>query len=175
MQVQSLSKMYEMFFSPEAERKEKRAQPLAGESKGDTVSFSEEAMNLSQRYAARRTLEYGDSAKDADNKQDGRNENKFEAMGDRGDGVILNGGWASEKDIYAEIQKTQEDVDALSSALQALMNGEGSIDEKIRLSEPTRKQLTDKLEVLSSLKGAAEAIKMNKSAAAEKSPLTGGL
>lgn len=173
MQIQSLSQMYEATFNPDVERKEKRSQPRAGESRGDTVSFSEEALSLARSHAARRSLENGDSAGDADNKK--KQENNFAAASDRGDGVVLNGAWASEKDLYAEIQKTQEDVDALSSALQAIMNGEGSIDEKIRLSEPTRKQLTDKLETLSSLKSAAEAIKMNKQASAEKTPLTGGV
>ena len=161
MQISSLSGLYQAGFCLETERTEKRNQPLSsGERRGDTVSFSEEALALARNMVAR--TQAGAESEDA--KKDSEGYGKGLA-GEQGSGMVLNGARADEKDIYAQIQRTQEEVNELTAELEQIMGTEAPLEEKLRLSEPTQKQLKDKLELLSSLKGMAEAAKMNKAAA----------
>ena len=160
MQISSLSGTFQaMFFQDE--QREKRTRPLEqGEKRGDTVSFSEEAISLARKMASQ-TFQSGNASSEESDEEKA----KKDLFSSDSTGVILNGMHASEADLAKEIQKVQEEVDALQEKLEAIMEMEGDIEEKLRLSEPTSKELTDKLETLGALKGMQQAMKMNKRAA----------
>ena len=175
MQISSLSGIFQTMFNQD-EQVTRRARPLEQrEAGGDTVSFSEEALALARAYSARSGVQAGDTTADEDSKDENSraDQGMFGLLA--GGGIVLNGGYATEADLAKEIQKAQEEVDALYKQLTEIMGMEGDIEEKIRQSEPVNKQLQDKLDLVSSLKGMQNAMKMNKQTAAEaKNPLTGG-
>lgn len=175
MQIPSLSGLFEANFFANREKVEKHGRaPASGGNREDTVSISAEALSLARdMLAARASAGASEHAASEDSQKDEKEGNA--AVSHKESGIIIDGIRATEKELYAQIQKTQEDVDRLTSELEQIMSSEGSVDEKLRLSEPTQKELKDKLETLSSLKSMAEAAKMNKAeAGADKNPLAAG-
>ena len=146
----------------EEEQATRRARPLEVEPKrGDTVSFSAEALALARSLSARQGVQAGVDASDEEPKDE--DEKAKEGMfGFSGGGIVLNGKQSTEEELAAEIQKAQEEVDALYKQLQSIMGMNGDLEEKIRLSQPVDKQLQEKLELLSSLKGMQADLKANR-------------
>ena len=160
MQISSLSGTFQaMFFQDE--QSEKRTRPLEqGEKRGDTVSFSEEAISLARKMTSQ-TFQSGNASSEESDEEKA----KKGLFATDSTGIILNGMQASEADLAKEIQKVQEEVETLYQELETIMEMEADIEEKLRLSEPTNKELKDKLETLGALKGMQQAMKMNKRAA----------
>ena len=167
MQISSISGTYQaMFFQDE--QRDRRAQALEpAEKRGDTVSFSEEALDLARKMSSQAFQPGGASFEESEEEKE---KGGFPAAASTG--VVLNGMRASEADLANEIQKVQEEVDTLYKELETIMSMEADMEEKLRISEPANKQLQDKLETLGALKGMQQAAKMNKRAAEDmKNPM----
>lgn len=72
--------------------------------------------------------------------------------------TFLNGKRATEKELAVAIAKTQQEANDLTATYEQILSGEGTEEEKNRLSQPVYKQLKDKLEELAGLKAQAQGL-----------------
>ena len=66
--------------------------------------------------------------------------------------AFVNGKRGTEQELNKKIHEVEEDVKDLTATYELVMNGEGSIEEKTRMSQPIHKRLQERLEELQSLK-----------------------
>lgn len=66
--------------------------------------------------------------------------------------AFVNGKRGTEQELNERIHDVEEEVKELTATYELIMSGEGSIEEKTRLSQPIHKRLQERLEELQGLK-----------------------
>ncbi len=164
MQITSLSGLYQANFLADPERTEKRNRMLSSNGdKGDTVTFSEEALSLAGAMSPRKAPA-AESGTDADGSAENDFSDEKDVFGKSGMAVCVNGKMSSEEELYAEIHKVEKEVKELGEKFMEIMGGSESIEEKARLSQPVHKRLQERLQDLQGLKAQAKALEESKTA-----------
>ncbi len=134
-------------------------------------NFSQDAMRYVKAVASDNKMQSNDEDESSDmliktmesNKNNDKSENAadntIESQVNSSSGsAFVNGKRATEKELAAEIQKAEEEVRELTATYEQIMSGEGSEEEKSRLSQPVYKRLKDRFEELQGLKAQAKSL-----------------
>lgn len=129
----------------------------------NSESFSHDAMAYARSKVSNGSFADDDNSvsdqlmKDLDRKNSATKSESVQEPGKNDSSkAFVNGKLSSEEELAAEIQKLEEEVKELTATYEQIMSGEGSDEEKVRLSQPVHKRLQDRLTDLQNLKAQAQ-------------------
>lgn len=126
--------------------------PTAGViNRGDTVSFSEEALSLASSMTARKGYAEESGTDGGGQTDQNANSEKRRSAGSGGSLASLSETIA-QSDLYADIHQVEREVQDLGKTLRQVMAGVHPIDVKMRMSEPIQQRLQDRRQELQTLR-----------------------